>query len=521
MTQLRTRPESITDELLERLTARVVSSGGAVWKLTEVYTGEVITTLPQSTPADIETAFERARQAQRAWSQWPVKKRLAVFKRFHKLLLERNETIVDLIQAESGKARRMAFDETCDPAMITSHYLKRAAKLLAPVKRGGPVPVVSTSTEIRQPKGVVGIIAPWNFPFATGLSDAIPALMAGNGVVLKPDNKTALSPLYGVSLLYEAGLPDGLFQVVCGEGPDVGPTLIDNANYVMFTGSTQTGRFVGQRAGQNLIGACLELGGKNPMIVLPDANIEDTVEGALFGVFGNTGQICMHIERMYVHDSIYEQFKQRFVAATKALKIGAAYDFEPELGSLISVDHKDRVASHVADAVEKGATVVCGGRERPDLGPAFYEPTILENVTSEMLAGSCETFGPVVALHRYSSVDEAVALANDTDYGLNASVWGSDLGKAVAVAERIESGNVNVNDSLAAAYASKGTPSGGVKQSGVGARHGDQGMLKYTDAMNLAVLKKQVLSAPRDEPFEKHVDQTLKGLAMMRRLGIR
>ena len=521
MTQELTRPASITDDLLERLTAQVASTGGGTWKLTEVYTGEVITTLPQSTPEDIEKAFARARAAQVAWSQWPVKKRLAVFKRFHALLLERNETIVDLIQAESGKARRMAFDETCDVPMVTSHYLKRAAKLLAPVKRPGPVPVVSQSTEVRQPKGVIGIIAPWNFPFATGISDAIPALMAGNGVVLKPDNKTALSPLYGVSLLYEAGLPDGLFQVVCGEGPDVGPTLIDNANYVMFTGSTATGRTIGARAGQNLIGACLELGGKNPMIVLPDANLDEVVEGALFGVFGNTGQICMHIERMYIHDSIYDDFKKRFVAATKGLQLAAAYDYVPDVGSLVSVDHLRRVASHVADAVEKGATVVCGGRERPDIGPAFFEPTILEGVTPEMLAGSCETFGPVVALHRYSTVDEAVALANDTDYGLNASVWGTDLDAAVAVARRIESGNVNVNDTLATAYASKGTPSGGVKQSGVGARHGDQGLLKYTDAVNIAVLKKQVLAAPRDKPFEEHVERTLKGLGVMRKLGIR
>src|SRR6195952_2391189 len=210
-----TRPDSITDELLDRITAQVVSTGGGVWKLTEVYTGEVITTLPQSSPEDIETAFERARRAQTTWSQWPVRKRRKVFKKFHQLLLEHNTTIVDLIQAESGKARRIAFDETCDPAMVTSHYLKRAAKLLKPVTRGGPVPVVSNSTEVRQPKGVVAIIAPWNFPFATGLSDAIPALMAGNGIVLKPDNKTALSPLYGVSLLYQAGLPAGLFQVVC------------------------------------------------------------------------------------------------------------------------------------------------------------------------------------------------------------------------------------------------------------------------------------------------------------------
>ena len=210
MTQTQTgtldRPASITDELLDSITSRVVSTGGGVWKLTEVYTGEVITTLPQSTPGGHRDAPSSVR-GRRSGSGRSGRSRSGsqVFKRFHKLLLEHNETIVDLIQAESGKARRMAFDETCDVPMVTSHYLKRAAKLLAPVTRGGPVPVMSTSTEIRQPKGVVGIIAPWNFPFATGLSDAIPALMAGNGVVLKPDNKTALSPLFGVSLLYEAG----------------------------------------------------------------------------------------------------------------------------------------------------------------------------------------------------------------------------------------------------------------------------------------------------------------------------
>ena len=322
------------------------------------------------------------------------------------------------------------------------------------------MPLLSSSTEIRHPKGVVGIIAPWNFPFATGLSDAIPALIAGNAVVLKPDNKTALSPLYGISLLEQAGLPKGLFQVVCGEGPDIGPTLIDNANYVMFTGSTDTGRVIGERAGRNLIGCCLELGGKNPMIVLDDADLDEVVKGAVFGVFGNTGQICMHIERIYLPEARYDEFKSKFVAAAEALEIGATYDYGPELGSLVSVDHKDRVASHVEDAVAKGATVVTGGKARPDIGPAFYEPTVLEGVTKDMLAGSCETFGPVVALHRYRTVDEAVELANDTDYGLNASVWGSDLKRAQEVAARIESGNVNVNDALATAYASKATPVG-------------------------------------------------------------
>jgi aldehyde dehydrogenase (NAD+)/succinate-semialdehyde dehydrogenase/glutarate-semialdehyde dehydrogenase len=285
------RPASITDAFLRQLVSRVPSTAGGTWKLTEVYTGEVLVELPQSTPADIEQAF------------------------------------------------------------------------------------------------------------ATGISDSISALMAGNAIVLKPDNKTALSPLYGIQLLEEAGLPKGLFQVVCGEGPDVGPTLIDNSNYVMFTGSTATGRVIGERAGRNLIGCCLELGGKNPMIVLEDADMDEVVQGALFGAFGNTGQICMHIERMYLPASRYEEFKTKFVAATQALKVGASYDFTMDVGSLVSPDHKDRVQSHVDDAVAKGATVVTGGKARPDLGPAFFEPTILEGTTQEMLAGTLETFGPVVSLY--------------------------------------------------------------------------------------------------------------------------
>jgi acyl-CoA reductase-like NAD-dependent aldehyde dehydrogenase len=515
------RPASITDAFLKQLVARVPSTGGGTWPLTEVYTGEVLVELPQSTPADIEQAYATARKAQVGWAATPLKERLAVFKRAHTLFVDNATTTTDLIQVESGKNRRMAIEETCDPPMVMSHYLKRAPKLLATTKRGGPVPFLTTSTEIRQPKGVVGIIAPWNFPFATGISDAISALMAGNAIVLKPDNKTALSPLYGIQLLEEAGLPKGLFQVVCGEGPDVGPTLIDNANYVMFTGSTNTGRVIGERAGRNLIGCCLELGGKNPMIVLEDADLEEAVQGAVFGVFGNTGQICMHIERIYLPETRYDAFRDAFVKKAQDLRVGASYDFGPEMGSLVSVDHMRRVESHVEDAVDKGATVLTGGHARPDLGPAFFEPTILEGVTKDMLCGVTETFGPVVALHRYRTVDEAVALANDTDYGLNASVWGGDVDAASAVGQRIESGNVNINDILATAFASKGTPSGGVKQSGVGARHGDYGLLKYTDVQNLAVLKKQVMGARPGQDYDAYVKSMLSGLKMMRRTRIR
>ncbi|MBP2479473.1 succinate-semialdehyde dehydrogenase/glutarate-semialdehyde dehydrogenase [Crossiella equi] len=516
-----TRPATVTEARLRQLVARVPGSSGATWPLTEVYTGEVVVGLPQSGPADIEAAFRTARSAQREWAATPLRQRLAVFKRAHTLFVDDARTIADLIQVESGKNRRMAIEESCDPPMVMSHYLKRAARLLAPVRRGGPVPLLSRSTEVRRPKGVVGVISPWNFPFATGISDAVPALMAGNAVVLKPDNKTALSPLHGVHLLEQAGLPPGLFQVVCGEGPDVGPALVDNADYVMFTGSTATGRVIGERAGRNLTGCCLELGGKNPMIVLPDADLAEAVRGAVFGAFGNTGQICMHVERIYLPESRYEEFRDAFVAQAKALDVRAAYDFGPDMGSLISPEHLGRVEAHVADAVAKGAEVLCGGSARPDLGPAFFEPTVLAGVTKDMLCGTVETFGPVVALHRYRTVDEAVALANDTDYGLNASVWGTDLGAAYAVAARLESGSVNINDILATSYAARGTPSGGVKNSGVGVRHGDQGLLKYTDAVNVAVLRKQVMGAKPGQDHEKYVRGMLASLKLMRRLRIR
>jgi succinate-semialdehyde dehydrogenase/glutarate-semialdehyde dehydrogenase len=241
----------------------------------------------------------------------------------------------------------------------------------------------------------------------------------------------------------------------------------------------------------------------------------------VFGAFGNTGQICMHIERIYLPESRYAEFRDAFVAKAKALDVRAAYDFGPEMGSLVSVDHMQRVKSHVEDAVAKGATVLCGGNPRPDLGPAFFEPTVLEGVTKDMLCGVTETFGPVVALHSYRTVDEAVALANDTDYGLNASVWGTNIEAARAVAARIESGNVNINDILATAYASKGTPSGGVKNSGVGTRNGDQGLLKYTDVQNMAVLKKQIMGARPGQDYAKYVERTLAGLKMMRKMRIR
>ena len=264
--------------------------------------------------------------------------------------------------------------------------------------------------------------------------------------MLKTDNKSTFNVAYGVHLLYRAGLPDGLVQLVCGAGPDIGPAIVDNADFVMFTGSTATGRLIGARAGQNLIGCTLELGGKNPLIVLQDADMQDTINGAIFAAFLNAGQACMHIERIYVPESRRQEFTTKFVEAARDISIGASYDFGPLMGSLVSVDHKDRVESHVNDAIAKGATVLTGGKARPDLGPAFFEPTVLTDVTPEMTHATVETFGSVATIYGYTDVEDSIARANDTDYGLNASVWGKDLGAAEAVGRRIEAGNVNIND---------------------------------------------------------------------------
>ncbi|MBF6175676.1 succinic semialdehyde dehydrogenase [Nocardia blacklockiae] len=503
------------------LTGLVAGDPDRAVPVVEVFTGNPVARLPQSTAADVDAAFARARAAQAEWARWPIRRRLAVFERFHRLVTERHATITDLIQIETGKARRMAFEELCDIPMATSHYLKHAPRLLRPVRHPGAIPFVSTATEIRKPRGVVGVIAPWNFPFAIGFCDAIPALLAGNAVVLKPDNRTPLSPAYGLKLLREAGIPTDLVQIVCGDGPVVGPAVVDRADFVMFTGSEATGRRVAAQAAGRLVEACMELGGKNPMIVLADANVDEAVESAVAGVYNNTGQLCLHVERLYVHDSVYADFRDRFVARVAALRVGPGYDFDAEMGGLISEEHRDRVAAQVDRAREHGARVLTGGRTRPDLGPTFYEPTVLENVTAGTDLFTEETFGPVVALYPFATVDEAVRLANDTRYGLSASVWGRDLAAARAVGARLEAGHVNINDSAALAYASKNAPSGGFKASGMGVRNGDQGLLKFTESTNVATLKRQVLTPPPNQPYEKYVGQTIRMLRMMRRFRLR
>jgi len=295
-----------------------------------------------------------------------------------------------------------------------------------------------------------------------------------------------LSALLGAELLEEAGLPRDLWQVVAGSGPEIGGAIVDRADYVCFTGSTATGRLIARGCAERLIGCSLELGGKNPLLVLRDADLEKAAEGALRASFSNSGQLCVSMERLFVADQVYDRFVERFVARTQAMTLGATLDWGNDMGPLISQAQLDTVTAHVDDAVAKGARVLTGGRARPDLGPYFYEPTILEGVTPDMTCFGKETFGPVVALYRFHDEADAVARANAGEYGLNASIYSQDGPRARFLARHIRCGTVNINEGFAATFASLDAPMGGMRESGVGRRQGGEGVLRYTETQSVA-----------------------------------
>jgi len=453
------------------------------------FTGTTLGHLPLCGPADVTVARDRARAAAEAWREVPPAARAKVFERFHDRVLDRQREILDIIQLETGKARPHAFEEVADVAATSAYYSVRAPELLAPKKRRGLLPGLTRVTELRLPLGVVGVIAPWNYPLSLAVTDSVPALLAGNAVVLKPDLQTTHTALWIAERLQEAGLPDGLFLVVSGTGPEVGAAIVDAVDYVSFTGSTATGRTVAAQAARRLIGASLELGGKNAMIVREDADLDQAVDGALRGAFANAGQLCIAIERLYVHRALYDAFLERLVARTNALRLGTGLDWGYDVGSLASAAQLEKVTGHVEDAISHGATVRAGGRARPDIGPFFFEPTVLTGVTPVMKVCTEETFGPVVAVRPFETDEEAVALANDSRYGLNASVWGRDRRTTLALARRLEAGTVNVNDAYITAWGSVDAPMGGTKDSGVGRRHAGVGLLKYTESRTVAELR--------------------------------
>lgn len=474
-----------TGPLAEELTGDLVATSGTTVTVIAPFTGEPLYALPHSTAQDVADAAASARVAQEAWWAAGHAHRRRVLLRAHDLLLERREKLLDLNQLETGKTRAQAFEEVVQGANTTRYAALSARRVLATRRRRGVLPVVTRARVRYTPKGLVGVVTPWNYPTSLALMDVIPALAAGNGVVQKADDQAALSVLAARRAYIEAGVPAALWAVVTGPGDEIGSAVVDAADYVCFTGSTATGTRVAERAAAGLHGASLELGGKNPMIVLADADPDKAARGAAYGAFSSMGQLCVSMERIYVERGIAEAFTAALVERVRALRQGPQLDFSVDLGSLTSAAQLDRLRAHLDDAVAKGATILVGGSPRPDLGPFFHEPTVLAEVTSEMACFAEETFGPLVAVHVVDDVDEAVRLANQSRYGLNASVFTRSSRRGRALAARLQAGTVNVNESYRTSFGSVDSPMGGVKKSGLGRRNGPEGILRFADAQTI------------------------------------
>ncbi|MEU3372535.1 succinic semialdehyde dehydrogenase [Streptomyces sp. NPDC006711] len=515
----RTAADVVTSRLVAQLTRGVVGSGRTANHTP--FSGEKLADLPESTPDDVAEAFARARAAQRAWAAVPVRVRAAVLLRFHDLVLARQGEVLDLIQLETGKARLHAHEEVQAVAVAARHYGRKAPAYLKPRRHTGVVPTLTKVTELRQPRGVIGQIAPWNYPLELSVGDALPAFVSGNAVVMKPDTETALTALWARDLLIEAGLPPEVFQVVIGDGPVVGPEVVKHADYVSFTGSTRTGREVAQGAAARLVGVSLELGGKNAMLVLRDADVEKAAAGAVRACFSSAGQLCISIERLYVHESIADAFIDRFAARTKAMRLGRSLAYGADMGSLVGERQLETVTRHVEEAVAKGARLIAGGVARPDIGPLFYEPTILDGVEAPMAVCTEETFGPVVSVYRFQDEDDVIDRANGTPYGLNSSVWTRDSRRGHEIAAKLSTGTVNINEGYAPAYGSVQSPMGGMKDSGLGRRHGSEGILKYTEAQTVAQQRVIPLAPAFGMDDEKYAAFMTRSLRAMKALRLR
>lgn len=504
---------------VKALTDRLIATTGETKPVFAPATGQPLAVIPQSSEADVREAFARARRAQQAWQRVSIDDRAAMLMRLHDIVLDRQDEIIDLICWESGKARKHAFDEPLHIALTARYYGRTAHQHLDTERKLGVMPVLTRAEVNHIPKGVVGIISPWNYPFTLALCDGIPALLAGNAVVTKPDAQTMLSALLGAQLLEEAGFPKDLWNVVAGPGRELGTPIIDRADYVCFTGSTATGKLIAKQAADRLIGCSLELGGKNPILILRDADLDRAAEGAVRACFSNAGQLCVSTERMFIADQIYDRFKEKFVARVKAMKLGADLEWSTDMGTLISQDQLDTVTAQVEDAKAKGADVLAGGRARPDLGPYFYEPTVLENVTPEMTCFGEETFGPVISLYRFHDEADAISRANDGHYGLNASVYSRDTKRARHIARQIKCGTVNINEAYAATFASVDAPMGGMRESGLGRRQGSEGIRRYTETQSvasLAVLRFAPQFGLNDEQYAKVMTASLR---VLKKLG--
>jgi acyl-CoA reductase-like NAD-dependent aldehyde dehydrogenase len=477
--------------------------------------------VPIHSAADVRAAVARGREAFRAWGAMSFKGRARAMRAVRERLLERREEMIETICLESGKPRfeavAMELGYVCD---ALTFFAKNAARFLKP-QRVSPHLLKSKKLVVRyQPRGVVGIIAPWNFPLVMTLGEAVPALMAGNAVVIKPSEWTPLTAVLSCELAREAfasvGAPPDILQVVTGYG-ETGGTLVDEADMIGFTGSVRTGRVIAERAAKRLIPVSLELGGKDPMIVLKDADLERASSAAVWGAFMNAGQVCISVERVYVEDAIADDFTRRVVEKTRALRQGidagaGGDERRVDVGAMTFPKQLETVEEHVRDAESRGAKVLTGGRRAPDLPGQFYEPTVLSDVDHSMQIMRDETFGPVLPIMRVRDEREALRLANDSRYGLNASVWTADKAKGERMAAQVEAGSVCVNDVITG-VAVTDAPFGGVKESGTGRRHGASGIRRFCSEQTIVIdrfgLKREMIWYPYTAKGERLLTRLL------------
>jgi len=451
-------------------------------------TGAVRAQFERTPATEVAGLVARARAAQAAWAKRRVAERCTLIGKLKKTLLERRDTLAEAVVRESGKPRVEALFADVFVSLDTAEYFaKQGRKLLRAekVKHHSTAAKAKSGMLLYEPLGVVAIISSWNYPLAIPMSQIIPALAAGNGVVCKTSDFTPeCGELIG-KVFREAGFPADLVTIVQGGG-EVGQALIEaHPDKVFFTGSVFTGKHVAEACARHLLPSVLELGGKDAMLVLGDADLDVASSAAVWGSFSNCGQVCLSVERLFVEESVSEEFIRRCVEKTQKLRMGPGSEPETEIGPLIRPQHVERMSELIAEAVEKGAKVVWGGRARPDLGANFFEPTIIMGVDASMQLFQDETFGPIMAIQVVKDAEEALARANDSEFALAASVWTLDADRGKEMARRLKAGTVMVNDVMSG-FAIAEAPHGGCRLSGWGRAHGKAGLLemvnvKYVD----------------------------------------
>ncbi len=475
-------------------------------------TGQLITTVPLLDATALAELAARGRAAQPQWEAIGFEGRARIMRRAQKWMLDNAERVLDTVVSETGKTYEDA--QLADLGYTVSalgFWAKEGPKYLADERVpswNNPVAAGKKLVVRYAPIGLVGVIGPWNYPIANSFGDCIPALMAGNSVILKPSEVTPLSSLVLVEMLRECGLPEGVFAVATGDGT-TGAALIGMVDCVMFTGSTRSGKAVLKEAAEAMVPCYLELGGKDPMIVCADANLDRAANAAAFYSMNNGGQVCISVERCYVEAPVYDRFVEKVTDNVRALRQGVPTDIGTvDVGAVIFPPQLEIVDEHVRDAVDKGAKVLTGGH--PGSGPGrFFEPTVLVDVDHSMKIMRDETFGPVLPIMKIADAEEGLRLANDSSYGLQASVWTGDVERGEALARRIEAGVVCVNDAQVN-YTALNLPMGGWKSSGLGTRHGANGIRKYTKVQSLLVTRRALKREPFMFPYNPRQTMMLR-----------